>query len=271
VTYSDQYIQTLQHIYDLTKDHQTEIIETDLKITKMFGAWSSIFWALPHFDKFEGLTVEELKQLVKSLIVGHLKYAKTTNQYLQTETIDWIAGIFKRKVSIRFEEDKNEGLYAEKWVKQLYENPTLEYSYSQNIGLKLKEQLDNQELQRKQVDKEKAERLEIAEQKAKKRQFKKQNHFLDHLESNQKQKENREIFLTEFSKLTLVEKLKVIANNTKPLHYYPTDIADVSSELLIELSLDTRNTLYLMIKKYRIKDWYKTRDRIQIIDKKLQI
>lgn len=267
MTFSDQYIQTLQRVYDLTKNGQVETIETDFSITKMLGAWSSIFWALPHFDQFNDFSVDQLKELVKALIKGHINYGKTTNQYLRTETIDWIAGTFKIKVSVN-SSDKNERLYAEQWIIKLYSNSDTAYSYNSELGQTLKQQQDEYEIQRQQIEKEKAERLDLIEQENAKRQAEKQKLFFEHLDRNQTQKEIREKFLEGFSKQTLTEQLRTITSNTNPLHYFPTNIANVPNEILNELTSEERNTLYEMIKKYRIKDWYETRDRIQRMDKK---
>ena len=89
----------------------------------MFGAWSSIFWALPELDKFRNLTFNQLKNLVQSLIKSHIEYSKTTNQALRTETIDWIAGIFKIKAGLESESGK---IYAENWIKELFKHQSKE-------------------------------------------------------------------------------------------------------------------------------------------------
>jgi len=64
----------------------------------------------------------------------------------------------------------------------------------------------------------------------------------------------------------LVDKLIAITTNTKPLHYYPTDFVDVDIETLKSLSFEQRARLLEMIKKYRIKEWYETKERIQQLD-----
>lgn len=38
-----QYITTLERVFDLTKNGRTEEITNDFSIPKMFGAWSRIF------------------------------------------------------------------------------------------------------------------------------------------------------------------------------------------------------------------------------------
>jgi hypothetical protein len=85
--FDEQYIKTLERVFDLAKDGRTEEIETDFSIPKMFGAWSSIFRALPHLDKFDGLEFGELKRLVKALVKSHVFYKSKTNKYLRTETL----------------------------------------------------------------------------------------------------------------------------------------------------------------------------------------
>ena len=125
MTFSEEYIQTLERIYIIAENGETDKIKTDFSIPKMFGAWSSIFWALPELDKFRNLTFNQLKNLVQSLIKSHIEYSKTTNQALRTETIDWIGGIFKIKAGLEPESGK---IYAENWIKELFKNPELEYN-----------------------------------------------------------------------------------------------------------------------------------------------
>lgn len=127
MTFSEEYIETLERIYLLTESGETEKIKTDFSIPKMFGAWSSIFWALPNLDKFGNLTFNQLKNLMQALIKSHFEYSKTTNQALRTETINWIGGTFKIKAGL---ESESEAYYAENWVKELFKNPELEYNYS---------------------------------------------------------------------------------------------------------------------------------------------
>lgn len=158
MTFADQYIQTLQKIYHLTKTGQTETIAKDISIPKMFGAWSNIFWALPHLDKFNDFTAEQLRELVKALIAGHVNYGNTTNQYLRTETINWIEGTFKIKVSV-YSSDKNERLYAVYWINELYNNPNTDYVYNTELGQTLKRKEEEIELKKQQDEKEKSERL----------------------------------------------------------------------------------------------------------------
>jgi len=267
MTFADQYIQTLQRVYDLTKNGQTETIKTDFSITKMFGAWSSIFWALTHFDKFNDFSIEQLKDLVKALITGHINYGKTTNQFLRTETIDWISSSLKIKVSVS-STDKNEVFYVQQWIENLYTNPDTEYLFSFELGLRLEQEQNESELVKQQSESDKAKRLELEEIEREKRQAEKQKHFFEHLERNLNQKNKRDNFLKEFGKQTILKKLKTIVSDNKPLHYYPTDISNVQEKTLRELSWNDRDTFYKMIKKYRIKEWYETRDKIQMIDNK---
>jgi len=100
------------------------------------------------------------------------------------------------------------------------------------------------------------------------RQAEKQKTYFEHLDRNQKQKELREKFLSDFSKLSLVDKIIAIITDTKPLHYYPTDIADINIDTLKSLSSEQRTGLYKIIKKYRMTEWHVTKERIQQLDRK---
>jgi len=136
VKFDDQYIKTLERVFYLTKEGRTEEIENDFTIPKMFGAWSSVFWALPHLDKFGGLTFDELKNLVRALVKSHVLYKATTHQILQTETLNWIIGTLKIKASV-YGIDNNEGIYVDFWAKQLFSNPEIPYQYYPELGRKL--------------------------------------------------------------------------------------------------------------------------------------
>lgn len=265
--FDEQYIKTLERVFDLTKDGRTEEIENDFSIPKMFGAWSSIFWALPHLDKFGGLELDELKKLVKALVKSHVSYKSTTNQYLRTETLNWIIESLKIKANVHGI-DNNEGLYTDFWANQLFTNPETPYQYDPNLGRQLLADRERQKEIDKKLADEKQERLQKEEEENKLRQAEKQKNYFEHLDRNQKQKELRENFLNEFSKLGLVEKLISIINYTKPLHYYPTDIADIDIDTLKSLSFEQRARLFEMIKKYRIKEWNDTKERIQQLDRK---
>ncbi len=265
--FDEQYIATLERVIDLTKNGRTEEIEKDFSIPKMFGAWSSIFWALPHLDKFGGLEFDELKKLVKALVKSHLSYKATTNQYLRTETLNWIIGTLKIKANV-YGIDNNEGLYTGFWASQLFTDPETPYQYDPEIGRQLLADREKQiEINQKIAD-EKQERLLKEEQENEHRQAEKQKTNFEHLDRNQKQKELRENFLNDFSKLDLVDKIIAITTDTKPLNYYPTDFADVDIDTLKSLSFEQRTKLFEMIKKYRIKEWYDTKERIQQLDGK---
>lgn len=264
--FDEQYIKTLERVFDLTKDGRTEEIETDFSIPKMFGAWSSIFWALPHLDKFGELEFDELKRLVKALVKSHVSYKSTTNQYLRTETLNWIIGTLKIKANV-YGIDSNEGLYAESWANQLITDPETPYQYDPNIGRQLLADREMQKEINKKLEEEKQARLKKEEEENELRQAEKQKTYFEHLDRNQKQKELRENFLSEFSKLGLVDKLIAITTDTKPLHYYPTDFADVNIDTLKSLSFEQRTRLFEMIKKYRVKEWYDTKERIQQLDR----
>jgi hypothetical protein len=127
MTFSEEYLAALDKIFDLSKSGQSKLIGTDYSIPKMFGAWSSIFWALPHLDKFKDLTTDQLKDLIRELVRSHRNYGRTTNQLLRTETIKWIGGILKIKVSVSY--DEAEGLYVDKWINNLFDNPETTYDY----------------------------------------------------------------------------------------------------------------------------------------------
>ena len=265
--FDEQYIATLERVIDLTKNGRTEEIENDFSIPKMFGAWSSIFWALPHLDKFGGLEFDDLKKLVKALVKSHVSYKSTTNQYLRTETLNWIIGTLKIKANV-YGIDNNEGLYADLWASQLFTDPETPYQYNPEIGRQLLADQERQIEINKKISDEKQERLQKEEQENELRQAEKQKTYFEHLDRNQKQKELRENFLNNFSKLDLVDKLIAITTDTKPLHYYPTDFADVDIDTLKSLSFEQRTSLFEMIKKYRIKEWYDTKERIQQLDGK---
>ena len=265
--FDEQYIKTLERVFDLTKDGRTEEIETDFSIPKMFGAWSSIFWALPHLDKFGGLEFDELKKLVKALIKSYVSYKSTTNQYLRTETLNWIIGTLKIKANV-YGIDSNEGLYADFWANQLFTNPETPYQYDPILGRQLSEEREKQNEIAKKIADERQERLKREEAENELRQEEKQKTYFEHLDRNEKQKELRKSFLNEFSKLSLLDKILTITTDTKPLHYYPTDSADVDIDTLKSLSSEQRTRLFEMIKKYRIKEWYDTKERIQQLDRK---
>lgn len=267
VKFDEQYIATLERVIDLTKNGRTEEIENDFSIPKMFGAWSSIFWALPHLDKFGGLEFDDLKKLVKALAKSHVSYKSTTNQYLRTETLNWIIGTLRIKANV-YGIDNNEGLYADFWAGQLFTDPETPYQYDPEIGRQLLADRERQIEINKKIEDEKQERLQKEEQENEHRQAEKQKTYIEHLDRNQKQKDLRENFLNDFSKLDLVDKLIAITTDTKPLHYYPTDFADVDIDTLKSLSFEQRTRLFEMIKKYRIKEWYDTKERIQQLDGK---
>ena len=265
--FNEQYIATLERVIELTKNGRTEEIENDFSIPKMFGAWSSIFWALPHLDIFSGLEFDELKKLVRALVKSHVSYKSTTNQYLRIETLNWIIGSLKIKASV-YGIDKNERLYVDFWASQLFTDPDTPYQYDPELGRQLLASRERQiEINKKIADK-KQEKLQKEEQENEIRQREKQKKYFEHLNRNQKQKELRENFLKEYLKLDLVGKLVAITTDTKPLHYYPTDCADVDIETLKSLSFEQRTKLSEMIKKYRIKEWYHTKERIEQLDKK---
>lgn len=265
--FDEQYIKTLERVLDLTKDGRTNEIENDFSIPKMFGAWSSIFWALPHLDKFGGLQLAELKNLVKALVKSHAAYKATTNQFLRTETLNWIIGTFKIKANV-YGIDNNEGLYADFWASQLFTDPETPYQYNPEFGRHLLAERERQNEIAKNLQVEKQERLRKEEEENELRQAEKQKIYFEHLDGNQKHKGLRENFLNEFYKLCLADKLIAIATDTKPLHYYPTDIADVDIDTLKSLNFEQRTRLFEMIKKYRIKEWYETKERIQQLDRK---
>ncbi len=265
--FDEQYIKTLERVIDLTKEGRTAEIENDFSIPKMFGAWSSIFWALPHLDKFGGLQLDELKNLVKALVKSHVSYKATTNQLLRTETLNWIIGTLKIKANV-YGIDNNEGLYADFWANHLFTDPGTPYQYDPEFGRQLLAEREKQIEIAKKLEEEKQERLRKEEEENQLRQAEKQKAYFEHLDRNQKQKELRENFLNEFSQLSLIEKLVVITKDTKPLHYYPTDIAEVDIDTLKSLSFEQRTRLYEMIKNYRIIEWYDTKERIQQLDRK---
>jgi hypothetical protein len=267
VKFDEQYLKTLEEVYDLTKAGRTIEIETDFSIPKMFGAWSSIYWALPNLDKFGGLQLDELKELVRALVKSHVSYKATTNQLLRTETLNWIIGRLKIKASV-YGADSNEELYAEWWSNELFTNPLTGYHYNTEIGKELLTQKGQQIEISKDLEEQKQKRLKKEEEENELRQADKQKEFFEHLERNQKQKELREKFLNDFSQLSLTDKIAIIVKDNKPLHYYPTDIADVNISTLQSLTFEQRATLFEMIKKYRIKDWYDTKERIQQLDEK---
>ncbi len=265
--FDEQYIATLERVIDLTKNGRTEEIENDFSIPKMFGAWSSIFWALPHLDKFGGLEFDELKKLVKALVKSHVSYKSITNQYLRTETLNWIIGALKIKVNF-YGIDNNEELYVDFWASQLFSDPETPYQYDPILGRQLLADLEKKNEIAKKLAEEKQERLLKEEEENELRQAEKQKIHLEHLDRNQNQKKLRENFLNEFSQLGLADKLIAITTEPKPLHYYPTDFADVDIDTLKSLSFEQRTRLFEIIKKYRIKEWYDTKERIQQLDRK---
>lgn len=265
--FDEQYIKTLERVFDLTKDGRTKEIETDYSIPKIFSAWSNIFWALPHLDKFGGLEFDELKSLVKALVKSHVSYKSTTNQYLPEETLNWIIGTLKIKANV-CGIDSNEGLYAHSWANQLFTDPEAPYQYDPNIGRQLLADRETQKEINKELDGENQAMLQKKEEENELRQAEKHKTCFEHINRNQKQKELRENFLIEFSKLGLVVKLIAITTDTKPLHYYPTDIADVDIDTLKSLSFEQRTKLFEMIKKCRVKEWYDTKERIRQLDRK---
>lgn len=265
--FDEQYIKTLERVYNLTKEGRTGEIETDFFVPKMFGAWSTILWALPHLDKFGGLQLDELKALVKALVKSHVSYNATTNQFLRTETLNWIIGTLKIKANV-YGIDNYEGLYVDWWTNQLFVNPETTYHYAPEIGRQLLSERERQIEISNKIEEQKQERLKKEEEENELRQAEKQKVYFEHLDRNQQQKELRESILNEFSQLSLKDKLVVIVEDNKPLHYYPTDIADVSIDTLKLLTFDQRTRLFVMIKKYRITEWYDTKERIEQLDRK---
>ena len=266
--FDEQYIKTLERVFDLTKAGRTEEIVNDFSIPKMFGAWSSIFWALPHLDKFGGLQLDELKKLVKALIKSHVSYKATTNQFLRTETLNWIIGALKIKANV-YGIDENEGFYVEWWVNRLYDDPETEYSYSSEIGKKLRKDKEIKTEIEEKEQKEKAQRLDKIELeneiKRENKQAEKRRNYFKYLEQNQNQKDKREEYLSEFSKLSEVEKIRAIITDERPLFFFPTDISDVDLSTLSELTSNERDLLVKKIQKYRMKEWNETKERIEKI------
>ena len=267
MTFYEQYNDTLIKVYDLTKKGQTKEIETDLSISKMFGSCSNIFGALPLLDKFGELHLDELKDLVRALITSHNAFKTTVGYFVRTETLNWIIGTFHIRAGV-YGTDSNERLYAEWWTNQLFENPKTPYQYDSEIGQRLLAEREQQLKISKKSEQEKQEKLKKEEQENELRQAEKQKTYFEHLDRNEKQKELRQSFLQEFSQLSLTEKIAFIVKDTKPLHFYPTDIADVDTDTLKSLTFEQRARLYKMIKKYRIKEWYDTKERIQQLDRK---
>lgn len=267
MNFSDRYIETIERVYDLTKSGQTELIENDLTISKVFGSCSNISLGVFQLDKFGSLELKDLKKLVKALIKSHLLYEKETSQSWRTDTLRWIIGTLKIKASV-YGLDNNEGLYAEYWTSQLFIDPETPYQYDHELGRQLLADSEKQNEIAKKLADEKQQRLQKEEEENELRQAEKRKTYFEHLDRNQKQKELRENFLNDFSKLDLVDKLIAITTDTKPLHYYPTDFADVDIDTLKSLSFEQRTRLFEMIKKYRIKEWYDTKKRIQQLDGK---
>lgn len=257
----------LKRVYDLTKKGQTEEIESDFSIPKIFGAWSSILWALPHLNRFDELEFEDLKSLVKTLTKCHISYEATTNQFLRTETLIWIIGIFKAK-AVDYGMDKNEGLYAELWASQLFKEPESPYQYNPEFGRQLfADQKKHFEINAK-IQEEKQERLQNEVKENELRLAEKQKRHIEHLSRNEEGKKVREIFLSDFSKLDLMDKLIIITTDSRPLHYYPTDFLDIDLDTLKSLSFEQRTRLLDMIKVYRIKEWYDTKVLIEQLNRK---
>lgn len=269
MTFSDQYIKTLEKVYELTKTGQTKEIETDYSIPKMFGAWSSIFWALPQLERFNEFSFDELKKLVQALIKSHCAYGLTTNQYLRTDTVDWIVGKLKISAKI-YGNDPNEELYVISWVNELYNKPDTEYFYNSLIGEKLKAENDIKNEIAKKAESEKIERLNKIEQENEIRYAEKRKIFFEHLERNSAQKIKREEYLSLFSSLSLLDKLRKVISEDKPLFFFPTDFSDVDQETLSELTKDERVSLYKKILKYRMKEWYNTIEKMEELDEKIK-
>lgn len=269
--FNEQYIEILDHVFKLTKDGRTEEIENDFSIPKMFGAWSNIYWALPQLDKFGGLELEELKNLVKALVKCHISYKATTNQFLRTETLNWIIGRLKIKASV-YGIDNNEGLYAEWWVNRLYNYPDSEYSYNPEIGNKLRLENNIKEENERKAKQQKSERLDKIEfeheSRREKKQIEKRRNYFEYLELNQNQKDNRDKYLTEFSELSKVEKIRTVITDERPLFFFPTEISDVDVSTLTELTSNEREILVKKIEKYRMTEWNVTKERIKLIDRK---
>src|SRR5690606_37791151 len=142
----------------------------------MFGAWSSIFWALPHLDKFSGLEFDELKKLVRALVKSHVSYKSTTNQYLRIETLNWIIGSLKIKANV-YGIDKNEGLYVDFWASQLFTDPDTPYQYDPELGRQLLASRERQIEINKQIADKKQEKLQKEEQENEIRQREKQKKY----------------------------------------------------------------------------------------------
>lgn len=267
MTFSDQYIETIERVYELTKSKQTKVIEDDISISRVFGSCSNISLGIFQLDKYGTLELDDLKNLVRALIKSHLAYEMQTNKSWRTDTLRWIIGTFKIKANV-YGIDNNEGLYADFWASQLFTDPETPYQYDPELGRQLLADRERQIEINKKIADEKQERLQKEEQENELRQAEKQKTYFEHLDRNQKQKELRENFLNEFSKLGLVDKLIAVTTDAKPLHYYPTDFADVDIDTLKSLSFEQRTRLFEMIKKYRIKEWYDTKERIQQLNRK---
>ena len=76
--------------------------------------------------------------------------------------------------------------------------------------------------------------------------------FFEHLERNSAQKIKREEYLSLFSSLSLLDKLRKVISEDKPLFFFPTDFSDVDQETLSELTKDERVSLYKKILKYSL-------------------
>ena len=267
MSFSDQYIETIEKVYELTVSKATKLIENDLSVSEIFGSCSNISLGIFQLDKFGKFELDDLKELVRALIKSHLAYESQTNKSWRTDTLRWIIGTFKIKASV-YGIDDNEGLYADYWAAQLFTDPETPYLYNPEFGKKLFAEQERQKEITKKLEAEKAERLRKEENEIELRQMEKQKAYFEHLNRNQKQTELRESFLNNFSKLSLIDKILTITTDTKPLHYYPTDIAGVDIDTLKSLSSEQRTRLFEMIKKYRIKEWYDTKERIQQLDRK---
>jgi len=266
LTFDQQYIKALEKVYDLTKEGRTEEISNDFSIPKMFGAWSSIFWALPQLDKFDEFNLEDLKKLVQALIKSHCGYKSTTNQLLRTDTIEWIAGKLAITVNV-YGTDQNERLYAEWWISELFKNSETEYNYSPEIGLSLKKEKEVKIKITAKIEQDKTEKLDKIELEIEKRKAEKRKIYFEHLERNQIQKEKRDEYLREFEKLSLVEKLRRVINDDKPLFFFPTTISELDESTILELTSNERTRLTKKILKYRMKEWYKTNEMIKQLGK----
>jgi len=265
MTFSDEYIITLDTVYKLTINKQTDQIKHDEKFIKMFGAWSSIFWALPHFDKFETLEIQDFIKLISSLSYSSAKYLKTTNQSIRTETIEWLIGILKRKI-ISNSLDDNEVFYFDYWKKEILENPEYDYFYTIEQGENLKKQFEIQKqgLEQKQIIKNENNRM--LEVEIQKRQEKRIELIDQHIKQKGFNNNEREKFIESYIAQTAIGKLRIIISENKHLHYYPIEFASYSTDTLRLLEKDERTNLLSKITKSKIPQWNETkRNLIKIL------